>query len=76
MRRRVNHCQANDESPKSFGASARCQIRDITTLYVNDLDHGAYISATLRLDETPDPLSARVAIYRMMVPVSLPQKTP
>ena len=44
------------------------KIRDIPTLYVNDLDHGAYISATLRLDETPDPLSARVAIYRMMRP--------
>jgi DNA-directed RNA polymerase subunit beta len=40
----------------------------VKTLYTNDLDHGPYISQTLRMDETTDPLNAQVAIYRMMRP--------
>ena len=40
-------------------------ILDFETLYINELNRGPYISDTLRLDETPDQLSARVAIYRM-----------
>ncbi|MEE8530399.1 MAG: DNA-directed RNA polymerase subunit beta, partial [Nitrosomonadaceae bacterium] len=36
--------------------------------YTNDLDQGAYISQTLRIDETADQLAAKVAIYRMMRP--------
>ena len=43
-------------------------ITEIETLYTNELDHGAYISETLRLDETADKLAARIAIYRMMRP--------
>jgi DNA-directed RNA polymerase subunit beta len=43
-------------------------IGEIETLYINDLDQGAYISQTLRADDTPDQLSAKVAIYRMMRP--------
>ncbi|MDP1559421.1 MAG: DNA-directed RNA polymerase subunit beta [Nitrosomonas sp.] len=43
-------------------------IEKIYTLYVNDLNHGAYLSQTLRIDETVDELSAQVAIYRMMRP--------
>lgn len=43
-------------------------VDKINTLYVNDLNHGAYISQTLRIDETVDELSAQVAIYRMMRP--------
>ena len=43
-------------------------VKSIETLYVNDLDQGAYISSTLRTDETPDQYAARVAIYRMMRP--------
>ncbi len=43
-------------------------IDKINTLYVNDLNHGAFISQTLRIDETVDELSAQVAIYRMMRP--------
>ena len=42
--------------------------RPSTRLYTNDLDQGAYISSTLRVDETVDALSAKVAIYRMMRP--------
>ncbi|MDB1145074.1 MAG: DNA-directed RNA polymerase subunit beta, partial [Alcaligenaceae bacterium] len=43
-------------------------IKDIETLYTNDLDRGAYISTTLANDDTADQLSAKVAIYRMMRP--------
>ncbi|MCA3866291.1 MAG: DNA-directed RNA polymerase subunit beta, partial [Burkholderia sp.] len=43
-------------------------IKDIQTLYTNDLDQGPYISSTLRVDETTDRTAARIAIYRMMRP--------
>ncbi|MDK2126347.1 DNA-directed RNA polymerase subunit beta [Parachitinimonas caeni] len=43
-------------------------ITEVKVLYTNDLDQGAYISATLRTDDTQDRTSARVAIYRMMRP--------
>ncbi|MEP6701973.1 MAG: DNA-directed RNA polymerase subunit beta, partial [Betaproteobacteria bacterium] len=43
-------------------------VPEIRTLYVNDLDQGAYISQTLKSDDTPDQMAARVAIYRMMRP--------
>ncbi|WP_028357415.1 DNA-directed RNA polymerase subunit beta [Brackiella oedipodis] len=43
-------------------------VSEIETLFINELDRGAYISATLRTDDTADQLSARVAIYRMMRP--------
>jgi DNA-directed RNA polymerase subunit beta len=43
-------------------------ITQIQTLYTNDLDHGAFISQTLRTDESTDKWTARVAIYRMMRP--------
>jgi len=43
-------------------------VQEIQTLYINDLDQGGYISATLRTDETADQHAARVAIYRMMRP--------
>ncbi len=40
----------------------------IQTIYINDLDQGPYISQTLRIDETADPMAAQVSIYRMMRP--------
>src|SRR5207237_5837709 len=43
-------------------------VQSIQTLYTNDLDQGAYISQTLRTDDTADQTAARVAIYRMMRP--------
>ncbi|MEX0959558.1 MAG: DNA-directed RNA polymerase subunit beta [Burkholderiales bacterium] len=43
-------------------------VTTIQTIYINDLDQGAYISQTLRTDETADQLGAQVAIYRMMRP--------
>jgi DNA-directed RNA polymerase subunit beta len=43
-------------------------IKEIRTIYTNDLDMGPFISQTLRTDDTPDQYAAKVAIYRMMRP--------
>ena len=43
-------------------------VQDLQCIYTNELDQGAYISQTLRVDETVDEFAARVAIYRMMRP--------
>ncbi|MCX7165969.1 MAG: DNA-directed RNA polymerase subunit beta [Rhodocyclales bacterium] len=60
---------ANDEITEDLLAKlAAGGIEQIQTLYVNDLDRGAYISSTLRIDETADQWASRVAIYRMMRP--------
>ncbi|MBB1268750.1 DNA-directed RNA polymerase subunit beta [Shewanella sp. SR44-3] len=49
-------------------------IKEIDTLFINDLDHGAYISDTLRIDSTTNRLEALVEIYRMMRPGEPPTK--
>ena len=60
---------ANDEITDSLLAKLQENgVEDIKTLYINDLDRGAFISQTLRVDETADQWAARVAIYRMMRP--------
>jgi len=60
---------ANDEVTEDLLAKlAAGGVEQIQTLYVNDLDRGAYISSTLRIDETADQWASRVAIYRMMRP--------
>ncbi|QJC29613.1 DNA-directed RNA polymerase subunit beta [Enterobacteriaceae endosymbiont of Plateumaris pusilla] len=46
----------------------------IDTIFTNDLDHGPYISETLRIDITNDKLEALVEIYRMMRPGEPPTK--
>ncbi|MCW9029194.1 MAG: DNA-directed RNA polymerase subunit beta [Kangiella sp.] len=43
-------------------------VAEVPTLYTNDLDHGPYMSDTLRIDSTRTPLEAKVEIYRMMRP--------
>jgi DNA-directed RNA polymerase subunit beta len=43
-------------------------VTKFQTIYTNDLDQGAFISQTLRIDETADQMAAQVAIYRMMRP--------
>ena len=59
----------NDEITSELLTVLRANnITQVETLFINELDHGAYISQTLRLDDTPDQLAARVAIYRMMRP--------
>ena len=60
---------ANDElTEELIGHLRDSKVTHIQTLYTNDLDQGAYISQTLRADDTADQMSARIAIYRMMRP--------
>jgi DNA-directed RNA polymerase subunit beta len=49
-------------------------IEHIRTLYVNDLDHGPFISNTLNIDPSTTRLEALVEIYRMMRPGEPPTK--
>ncbi|MDP2761674.1 MAG: DNA-directed RNA polymerase subunit beta [Sideroxyarcus sp.] len=60
---------ANDEITETLLETLQqAGVAKIQTLYTNELDQGAYISQTLRMDETTDLWTARVAIYRMMRP--------
>ena len=49
-------------------------VKEINTLYVNDLDKGPYISNAMKLDTTTNRLEALVEIYRMMRPGEPPTK--
>jgi DNA-directed RNA polymerase subunit beta len=61
--------KANDELTEALLKKLRTAgVQDLQVLYTNELDQGAYISQTLRMDETADEFAARVAIYRMMRP--------
>ena len=60
---------ANDEITEALLADLRkAGIETVETLYTNELDRGAFISSTLRADETASRQAARIAIYRMMRP--------
>src|SRR5437899_1470187 len=59
--------KANDEvTEELLQKLADAGVTEIQTIYTNDLDQGAYISQTLRTDDTPDQTAAPVAIYRML----------
>lgn len=61
--------RANDEITEDLLTKlAAAGVDKFNTLYTNDLDHGAFISQTLRADDTADDYAAKVAIYRMMRP--------
>ncbi|MEG0111932.1 MAG: DNA-directed RNA polymerase subunit beta, partial [Comamonas sp.] len=61
--------KANEEMTEALLKKLRSAgIQDLACIYTNELSHGAYISQTLRTDETADEFAARVAIYRMMRP--------
>ncbi|XBC38223.1 MAG: DNA-directed RNA polymerase subunit beta [Buchnera aphidicola (Floraphis choui)] len=47
---------------------------EIKTIFTNDLDHGPYISETLKIDSTYDRPSALIEIYRMMRPGEPPTR--
>ncbi len=60
---------ANDEITETLLATLiDAGVDQLQTLYINDLDRGAFISQTLRSDEISSKQAARVAIYRMMRP--------
>jgi len=66
---------ANDELTLDLIEKLKAaNINEFNTLYINELDHGAYISTTLRVDSTNDRLEALVEIYRMMRPGEPPTK--
>ncbi|AWX14880.1 DNA-directed RNA polymerase subunit beta [Mergibacter septicus] len=68
-------CPANGELSLDILANlSQAGYKVIETLFTNDLDHGAYISETLRIDPSYDRLSALVEIYRMMRPGEPPTK--
>ncbi|MEY4767787.1 MAG: DNA-directed polymerase subunit beta [Pseudomonadota bacterium] len=65
----------NDElTAELLQALIEAKIEHIDTLFVNDLDRGAYISHSMRLDSTVDRMDALVEIYRMMRPGEPPTK--
>ena len=49
-------------------------IDHVETLFINDVDRGAFMSSTLRADATTSELEAQVEIYRMMRPGEPPTK--
>ena len=49
-------------------------IKEIETIYVNELDQGSYISNSLRVDQSSTKEEALVEIYRMMRPGEPPTK--
>ena len=55
-------------TPEVYEKLLGANIKEVHTLYVNELDCGAFISDTLRTDTTTDRLEALVEIYRMMRP--------
>lgn len=60
---------ANSEINEGLLANIlKASVKEIDTLFINDLNHGPYISQTLRIDECADAMSAQIAIYRMMRP--------
>ncbi|MDH2925019.1 DNA-directed RNA polymerase subunit beta [Nicoletella semolina] len=68
-------CSPNTELSLELLANlAQAGYNQIEVLFTNDLDHGPYISETLRVDPTYDRLSALVEIYRMMRPGEPPTK--
>lgn len=67
--------QVNDEvTSEILDAMADAGIHKFETIYTNDLDHGSYISDTLKIDPTSNQLEALVEIYRMMRPGEPPTK--
>ena len=61
--------KANDELTEALLKKLReSGVQELQCIFTNELDQGAYISQTLRADETADEFAARVAIYRMMRP--------
>lgn len=66
---------ANDEiTPEMVEALIASGVQQVNTLFTNDLDHGPFISDTLRIDSTTSELEAQVEIYRMMRPGEPPTK--
>ena len=67
--------KANDEITNDLlDSMSHRGINEFEMIYTNDLDHGSYISDTLKIDPTSSQLEALVEIYRMMRPGEPPTK--
>jgi DNA-directed RNA polymerase subunit beta len=66
---------ANQElSLEALANLSQAGHKKLQVLFTNDLDHGPFMSDTLRIDSTTDRISALVEIYRMMRPGEPPTK--
>ena len=66
---------ANDEITEELLAMIRDKgIKQIRTIFTNEVDRGPYISNSLALDPTTNDLEAKVEIYRMMRPGEPPTR--
>ncbi|MFC1236815.1 DNA-directed RNA polymerase subunit beta [Vibrio sp. F74] len=66
---------ANQEiSLEALANLSQAGHKNLQVLFTNDLDHGPFMSDTLRVDSTVDRISALVEIYRMMRPGEPPTK--
>ncbi len=66
---------ANDEvTAELIEALKENGVKDIKTIYINDVDQGSYISNSLSIDPSSDKESALIEIYRMMRPGEPPTK--
>ena len=67
--------QANDELTAEMVEAIMAKgVKELHTLFTNDLDHGPFMSDTLRIDPTSNALEAMVEIYRMMRPGEPPTR--
>ena len=66
---------ANDEiTEEMLEKLIEMGVSEFQTLYTNDLDHGAYMSTTLRIEASKTEQEAQFEIYRMMRPGEPPTK--
>ena len=66
---------ANQEiSLEALANLSQAGFKKLEVLFTNDLEHGPFMSDTLRIDSTVDRMSALVEIYRMMRPGEPPTK--
>jgi len=66
---------ANQEiSLETLANLSQAGHKNLQVLFTNDLDHGSFMSDTIRVDSTVDRISALVEIYRMMRPGEPPTK--
>ena len=67
--------EANQEiTPELLESFRESDIAEISTIYINDIDCGSFISDTLRIDSARSEEDAQIEIYRMMRPGEPPTK--
>ena len=59
---------------EALEAIKELKLKELETLYINDLESGPYMADTLRTDPTTNEIEALVEIYRMMRPGEPPTK--